>query len=68
VFVGEALGLPDALWTLIQLPALGVFVLGVWGIVVSLRRRDGLAGFASSAVVVTFPLVVYAYAATLDWQ
>jgi hypothetical protein len=68
IAVASTWDVTDWIAPLIDLQAIGVFVLGVWGIVVSLRRGDGWAGFASSAVVVTFPLVVLAYATTLDWQ
>jgi hypothetical protein len=67
-FIASSFGVTEAFSTLIQLQAVGVVVLGVWGIVVSLRRGDALAGLASSAVVVTLPLVVFALAATADWQ
>jgi hypothetical protein len=67
-FVGSGFSVADALSPLIQLQVIGVLILGVWGIALSLRRGDALAGIASSVVVVALPHVVLALAATADWQ
>jgi hypothetical protein len=65
---GSSFDLAQALSALIQLQAFGVVVLGVWGIGLSLRRGDAMAGLASTAAVVAFLLVVFAFAVTADWQ